>query len=63
MYPSSALNPRQEFEGLSQPSIAWAEIGKRGAKKKVKLMVEIAKVLIFTFPPDASKQVTRITNS
>jgi hypothetical protein len=48
---------------MSQPSVAWAEIGNREAKTKVKLREEIAKDLIFIFPPDVSHQVTRRPNS
>jgi hypothetical protein len=47
---------------MSQPSAAWAEMGKRETKKKVKLRVERAKVLVFTFPPDVFHQVTRRTS-
>jgi hypothetical protein len=54
MYPSSPLNPRQGFEALSQLSVAWAEMGKRKAETKVKLRAELAKDLIFKFPPDVT---------
>lgn len=62
-YPSSSSHWQEEFAKMSQPSVAWAEIGNREAKTKVKLREEIAKDLIFIFPPDVSHQVTRRPNS